>query len=41
VHLDQRRQITIIGGLSIATLLTLLLTPAIYEILHRRQDKNY
>jgi len=33
--------ITIIGGLSIATLLTLLLTPAIYEILHRRLDKNY
>lgn len=33
--------ITIIGGLSIATLLTLYLTPAVYEMLHRRIDKDY
>jgi HAE1 family hydrophobic/amphiphilic exporter-1 len=33
--------ITIIGGLSLATLLTLLLTPTIYEILHRRLDRDY
>jgi HAE1 family hydrophobic/amphiphilic exporter-1 len=33
--------ITIIGGLSIATLLTLFLTPVVYEILHRRTDKEY
>ena len=33
--------ITIIGGLSIATVLTLLLTPTIYEILHRKLDRDY
>ncbi len=33
--------ITIIGGLSIATLLTLFLTPVVYELLHRRIDKEY
>jgi len=33
--------ITLIGGLSIATLLTLFLTPVIYELLHRRIDKEY
>ncbi len=33
--------ITIIGGLSIATLLTLFLTPVVYEMLHRRTDKEY
>jgi HAE1 family hydrophobic/amphiphilic exporter-1 len=33
--------ITIIGGLSIATFLTLFLTPAVYEMLHRRTDKEY
>jgi HAE1 family hydrophobic/amphiphilic exporter-1 len=32
--------ITIIGGLTIATALTLFLTPVIYEILHRRLDSN-
>jgi HAE1 family hydrophobic/amphiphilic exporter-1 len=32
---------TIIGGLSIATALTLFLTPAVYEILHRRLDRDY
>jgi hydrophobic/amphiphilic exporter-1 (mainly G- bacteria), HAE1 family len=31
--------ITIIGGLSLATLLTLFLTPVIYEIFHRQVDK--
>ena len=33
--------ITILGGLSIATALTLFLTPAAYEICHRRLDKDY
>jgi len=33
--------ITIIGGLSIATLLTLFLTPVVYEMLHRRIDREY
>jgi HAE1 family hydrophobic/amphiphilic exporter-1 len=33
--------ITIIGGLSIATLLTLFLTPVVYEMLHRRTDKEF
>lgn len=33
--------ITILGGLSIATALTLFLTPAAYEIMHRRLDRDY
>ena len=33
--------LTIIGGLSIATLLTLFLTPVVYEMLHRKTDKEY
>lgn len=33
--------ITIIGGLSIATFLTLFLTPVVYEALHRRIDREY
>ena len=33
--------ITIIGGLSIATFLTVFLTPVVYEFLHRRTDKEY
>ncbi|MCK9997238.1 MAG: efflux RND transporter permease subunit [Candidatus Krumholzibacteria bacterium] len=33
--------LTIIGGLSIATLLTLFLTPVVYEMLHRRTDREY
>ncbi len=33
--------VTIIGGLSIATILTLFLTPVIYELLHSRLDKSY
>ena len=33
--------VTIIGGLSIATALTLFLTPAVYEILHKRLDGDY
>ncbi len=33
--------ITIIGGLTIATLLTLFLTPVVYEALHRATDKEY
>ena len=33
--------ISIIGGLSIATLLTLFLTPVVYELLHRRTDKEF
>ncbi len=33
--------ITIIGGLSLATLLTLYLTPVIYEMIHRRLDREY
>ncbi len=33
--------ITIIGGLSLATLLTLFLTPVVYEMLHRHTDKEY
>ena len=32
---------TIIGGLSIATLLTLFLTPIVYESLHRKLDRQY
>lgn len=32
--------LTIIGGLSIATLLTLFLTPSIYEILHRLTERG-
>ncbi len=33
--------ITIIGGLSIATLLTLFLTPVVYEMMHSRTDRKY
>ena len=33
--------ITIIGGLSIATFLTLFLTPVVYEMLHMRTDREY
>jgi Cu/Ag efflux pump CusA len=33
--------VTIIGGLSIATVLTLFLTPVVYEGLHRRIDRHY
>jgi len=33
--------ITIIGGLSIATILTLFMTPIIYEIIHKRFDRDY
>ncbi len=33
--------ITILGGLTMATALTLFLTPCIYEFLHRRLDRNY
>ncbi len=33
--------ITIIGGLSIATLLTLFLTPVVYEMMHSRTDREY
>lgn len=33
--------LTIIGGLSMTTLLTLFLTPIVYEALHRRLDKEY
>lgn len=33
--------ITIIGGLSIATMLTLFLTPIVYEMLHSRTDREY
>ncbi|MCK4302766.1 MAG: efflux RND transporter permease subunit [Candidatus Eisenbacteria sp.] len=33
--------ITIMGGLTIATALTLFLTPVVYEILHRWLDRDY
>jgi HAE1 family hydrophobic/amphiphilic exporter-1 len=33
--------VTIIGGLTLATTLTLFLTPMIYEFLHRRLDRDY
>ncbi|MBK7045372.1 MAG: efflux RND transporter permease subunit [bacterium] len=33
--------ITIIGGLGLSTILTLFMTPALYEIIHRRTDKRY
>jgi HAE1 family hydrophobic/amphiphilic exporter-1 len=33
--------VTIMGGLAIATVLTLFLTPALYELLHRRLDRDY
>ncbi len=33
--------ITIIGGLSLATVLTLFLTPVVYELLHSRIDREY
>ncbi|MBU0740720.1 efflux RND transporter permease subunit [bacterium] len=33
--------VTILGGLSLATLLTLFLTPVIYEIFHKRLDKDF
>ena len=40
-QIQQPLAITILGGLSIATLLTLFLTPVIYEIMHGRLDKDY
>lgn len=33
--------ITIIGGLGLSTGLTLFMTPAIYEMIHRRTDRKY
>ena len=33
--------LTIIGGLSLATMLTLFLTPVVYEMLHMKTDKEY
>ena len=33
--------VTIIGGLSIATLVTLFFTPVVYELLHRKGDRAY
>ncbi len=33
--------VTILGGLTMATALTLFLTPVVYEILHRRLDRDY
>ncbi len=33
--------ITIMGGLSLATLLTFFVTPSVYEIVHRRIDRDY
>jgi len=33
--------ITIIGGLTLATLLTLFLTPVVYELIHSRIDREY
>jgi len=33
--------VTIIGGLSIATAVTLFLTPVVYELLHRKSDRVY
>ena len=33
--------ITILGGLTIATALTLFLTPTVYEIMHSRLDRDY
>ena len=33
--------VTILGGLSLATLLTLFLTPVIYEILHRLLERDF
>jgi HAE1 family hydrophobic/amphiphilic exporter-1 len=40
-QIQQPLAIAIIGGLSIATALTLFLTPTIYEIFHRRLDRDY
>jgi len=40
-QMQQPLAITIIGGLSIATFLTLFLTPFVYEMLHRITDKEY
>ncbi len=40
-QLQRPLAIAIIGGLSIATLLTLYLTPVVYELLHRRLDREY
>jgi len=33
--------ITIIGGLTLSTLLTLFLTPVVYELIHSRIDREY
>lgn len=33
--------ITIIGGLGLSTVLTLFMTPALYEMIHRRTDRNW
>ncbi|MEG1782398.1 MAG: efflux RND transporter permease subunit, partial [Oscillospiraceae bacterium] len=38
--MSQGMAIVTIGGLSYATLLTLFLVPALYDILHRREIKN-
>ena len=40
-QLQRPLAISIIGGLSLATLLTLFLTPVVYETVHRRTDRRY
>jgi len=40
-QIERPLAITLIGGLSVSTFLTLFQTPIIYEILHRRTDRDY
>jgi HAE1 family hydrophobic/amphiphilic exporter-1 len=39
-QIQQPLAVTILGGLTLATALTLFLTPVIYEIMHKRLDRN-
>lgn len=40
-QIQQPLAITIIGGLTVSTIITLFMTPMVYEIVHRRLDRDW